>query len=98
MKTQSEFRAHALMHIIPKLLDLVKTKGGQYTGEEASVFLNFEQGAEKMNETKEQYLMNPIRNVAYAHRLFCRWGWEYWKVGPIPPLWGEELEHYKPEK
>jgi hypothetical protein len=48
--------------------------------------------------TDEQYLVNPIRNVAYAHRLFLRYGWKYWDVGPIPPLWGEELERYKPEE
>jgi hypothetical protein len=58
MKTQSEFRAFVITTVIPKLLDLVKNKGQQYTGEEASVFLNFEQGGEKLGEPKELYLMN----------------------------------------
>ena len=55
---QADFRAFVHVTVLPKLLELVKKKGGQYTGEEASVFLNFEQGAEKLGEPKELYLMN----------------------------------------
>ena len=58
INTQADFRAFVHVTILPKLLELVKKKGGQYTGEEASVFLNFEQGAEKLGESKELYLMN----------------------------------------
>lgn len=30
-------------------------------------------------------LHNPIRNVAAAYGLWCKYGWEYWTVPPLPP-------------
>ena len=57
MKTQSEFRAFVITTVIPKLLELVKRKGDQYTGEEQSCFVNFEEGAKLAGDTKEHYLL-----------------------------------------
>jgi hypothetical protein len=57
IKTQSEFRAWVITQVIPALLELVRRKGDQYTGEEASVFANFEEGAKLAGDTKEHYLL-----------------------------------------
>jgi len=37
----------------------------------------------------ETFLVNPIRNVAAAHRLYCRHGWEWFKVPPPPRAFEE---------
>ena len=58
MKTQAQFRAYVSIELWPVILDMIKGKGHQYTGEEQSVFTNFEEGAADLNETKEQYLLN----------------------------------------
>jgi hypothetical protein len=42
-----------------------------------------------LSPADEWLLQNPIRNVAYAHRLYARYGWEHWKIGLIPALWLE---------
>jgi hypothetical protein len=31
----------------------------------------------------EAYLVNPVRNVAAAHKLWCQHGWGYWDCPPL---------------
>ena len=57
MKTQADFRAYVVATVIPALLKTVTYKGTQYTGEDRSTFLNFEEGSKLASTTKEHYLM-----------------------------------------
>ena len=66
MKTQAQFRAWVAVTIWPKVLDLLQTKGKQYTGESESVFANFEGGSEIAQDTKEHYLFTQASKQWYV--------------------------------
>ena len=66
LHTQSDFRAWVMVNAWPKVLDLLQSKGKQYTGESESVFANFEGGSEIAQDTKEHYLFTQASKQWYV--------------------------------